>query len=520
MTRRFSIAVLTSAILLVTGCTAADGTPVGKSSAVQSPTAEGPAQRPKIKAPTPALAPYYGQEPHWRDCGDGFECALVEVPLNYAKPSGERIKISVIRLPATGERLGSLLINPGGPGGSGIQYAQAARSIITAKVRKRFDIVGFDPRGVGESTPIRCRSGSQLDSFQSLDASPDSDAEITALENGAKAFAAGCEATSSRLLPFVGTANAARDMDVLRGVLRDPGLTYLGKSYGTYLGAIYADLFPKQVRALVLDGAVDPAAQMVEMNQTQARGFEVALKAFIEDCFKHDACPFTSRTVDGALREISDLLKKADERPLKNGLGDGRQINESWAVVGIVAPLYEQDAWPVLQVALGHAFAGDGTDLLRMADLLIERRSDGSYTNLIESNLAINCVDHPYPKGTPTYEKAARAAAKTAPHFGEYIMWGSLPCSYWPVKSTGTDKPVTAAGAPPILVVGTERDPATPYEWAESLASELSSGVLLGFDGDGHTAYKTGSDCVDSAVDDYLISLKVPANGTVCPKIG
>ncbi|ETK35322.1 alpha/beta hydrolase [Microbispora sp. ATCC PTA-5024] len=505
------VAAVTAA-LLACGCSAATRDAGG--------TAGGSDHPATIKAPTPALQPFYSQKPAWNDCGDGFQCARIQVPLDYDKPSGERIEVSAIRLRATGTRVGSLLINPGGPGGSGIQYTRSARALFPDGIRSRFDIVGFDPRGVGESTPVRCMTSKQLDAFVSLDASPDTPEELTTLERESKGFADDCEAKSGHLLPHVGTADAARDMDVLRAVVGDTKLTYLGKSYGTYLGAVYADLFPKQVRALVLDGAVDPAVPSLKANEVQAQGFEVALKAFLEDCFQDGACPFTSRTVDGAMAEVSALLKKADEHPLKNDLGDGRQVNEAWTTLGIVTPLYERDAWPRLRAAFGHAFNGNGTDLLRMADILVDRHQDGTYSNQTESNMAINCLDHPFPKDPGEYKRAAGEAARVAPQFGSFVMYGSLPCAYWPVESKGTDKPLKAAGAPPILVVGTIRDPATPYEWAKGLASELSSGVLLGFDGDGHTGYRSGSTCVDSAVDGYLISLRVPKNGTVCPKIG
>jgi pimeloyl-ACP methyl ester carboxylesterase len=498
-----SIAALLAAVLLVAGCSLDGDT----------------GERPQAAPPAP-LAAYYEQKPKWTDCRNGFECAKVTVPLDYAEPEGETIQLSVIRLRASrNDRIGSIVLNPGGPGGSGIQYARAARSVLTGKVRARFDVVGFDPRGVGESAPIRCMSAKELDEFITLDASPDSPQEVSELERASREFAEACEAKSGRLLPHVGTADAARDMDVLRAVLGDTGLTYLGKSYGTSLGAAYAEQFPQNVRALVLDGAVDPSLPPLELNQTQAQGFEVAFRAFLEDCFKDAACPFQSREVGPALDELSALLRRADEKPLRNTLRDGREVTESWVMLGVVTPLYDRRSWPVLRQALGQAFNGDGTTLLRLADLLIDRREDGTYSNQTEANMAINCVDSVYPRSATAYEKAAEQADKEAPRFGSAVMWGSLPCAYWPVQPTEQPPEPRAEGAAPILVVGTQRDPATPYEWSEALARQLSSGVLLGFDGDGHTAYLTGSNCVDQVVDDYLINLKVPENGMQCPKI-
>ncbi|WP_248959972.1 alpha/beta hydrolase [Sphaerisporangium perillae] len=513
---------LLAATLFASACSATGDArnPSDGSSPVDPPAAT-QAVEAATKAPSTALEPFYTQKIAWKSCKGGFECGKIEVPLDYADPSGERIQISVIRLPATGsKRIGSILLNPGGPGGSGIEYARAAKTVLTPAVLSRFDTVGFDPRGVGESAPVHCLSGPQLDTFIGLDGTPDDAGEVEALAKGAKQFAEGCQAKSGKLLSHVGTADAARDMDVLRAALGDQGLTYLGKSYGTYLGAVYADLFPKKVRALVLDGAIDPALHPVPaVNAAQARGFEVAFRSFLADCFNAASCPFPTKNTDTALAQLSNLLKTTDQHPLRNNTGDSRKIDESWTTLGIVTALYDKRSWPVLRTALSQAFRGDGTTLLRLADILIDRRQDGTYSNQTEANMAINCVDHPYPKKTSVYEEAARAAQKESPHFGAYVMWGSLPCEYWPVQPTGTDKPLKATGAPPILVVGTQRDPATPYEWAKSLASELSSGVLLSYDGDGHTAYRTGSTCVDEAVDRYLISLTTPKNGTLCPKV-
>ncbi|WP_424528071.1 alpha/beta hydrolase [Sphaerisporangium viridialbum] len=509
---------LVAAMLVASACSAKGAAehPKDGSSSVDPPAGAAATQ-----APSDALAPFYTQKIAWTPCKDNFQCGRLDVPLDYANPGGERIKISVVRLPATGaDRVGSILLNPGGPGGSGIEYARAAKTVLSPAVLSRFDTVGFDPRGVGESSPVRCLSGAQLDKFIGLDGTPDNPAEVAALAKGAKEFAEGCEAKSAKLLPHVGTADAARDMDVLRAALGDKGLTYLGKSYGTYLGAVYADLFPKKVRALVLDGAIDPSLPPVpDINAAQARGFEVAFRSFLDDCFKESSCPFSSRNTDMALTQLSNLLQAADQHPLRNNTGDGRKIDESWTTLGIVTALYDKRSWPVLRAALGQAFRGDGTTLLKLADILVDRHQDGTYSNQTEANMAVNCLDHPYPHKISAYEDAARAAQKESPHFGAYVMWGSLPCEYWPVKPTGVNKPLKAAGSPPIVVVGTQRDPATPYEWAKSLASELSSGVLLSYDGDGHTAYRTGSTCIDEAVDRYLISLTPPSKGTLCPKV-
>ncbi|GAA3096188.1 alpha/beta hydrolase [Streptosporangium carneum] len=495
-------AALAALALFTTACSGAGATGTG--------AANGGAEAGKASGkPSSTLA--------WTGCGDDFECARLGVPLDHGKPDGEKIEISLIRLPATGDRIGSILINPGGPGASGVDYARNASSVLSDAVRARFDVVGFDPRGVGGSSPVRCLPSNELDAFNALDSSPDSPQEIAALEEGARHYVAGCQARSGKLLPHVGTVDAAKDMDLLRAALGDERLTYLGKSYGTQLGAVYADLFPERVRALVLDGAVDPSLSPLEMNATQARGFEVALDAFLEDCLTAAGCPFDG-TVESARGQIADLLRKTDQAPLTNRTADRRQVSESWTVLGLVTPLYDRQAWPILRKALGEALKGDGTTLLRMADLLVDRNRDGSYSNQTEANSAVNCVDSSFPQSSSDFAAAARDSLKDAPMFGPYIMWGSLPCAYWPVKQVPRPK-IDAPGAAPIMVVGTERDPATPYEWAKSLADQLSSGILVDFDGDGHTAYRSGSTCVDRLVDDYLINLVVPKDGVRCPKI-
>jgi pimeloyl-ACP methyl ester carboxylesterase len=509
--RRRRIAALLAAAALAAGCGATGGEPAGGRGGGSASAAPGTG----ATAAPAGLQRYYGQKVSWSDCGQGFQCARVAVPLDYDDPDGEQIKISVVRLPATGDRIGSLLVNPGGPGGSGIEYARSAEYIVSKEIRARFDIVGFDPRGVGESSPVRCLSGSELDRHVGLDATPDEESEVSALERSARAFAEGCQAKSGKLLPHVGTVNAARDMDVLRAVLGDEGLTYLGKSYGTLLGAVYAHLFPDKVRALVLDGAVNPSLDPLESSEAQARGFEVALEAFLKDCFEDASCPFDSRELDGALEEFSALMRRIDARPLRNRT-DARPVTEAWAMLGVATPLYDRGSWPVLRQAIAQALAGDGTTLISTADLLIGRRPDGTYSNQTEANTAINCVDRVYPRDIDAYRRAAESTE--SPRFGAYIAWGSLPCAYWPVKGDDTGRRITAEGAPPIVVIGTTRDPATPYEWSQALSTQLRSGRLITYEGDGHTAYKTGSACVDRLVDRYLISRTAPADGVRCPE--
>jgi pimeloyl-ACP methyl ester carboxylesterase len=470
-------------------------------------------------APSPrGSANFNSQRVSWHDCGGGFQCGSVHAPLDYAHPTGARVTLAVVRLPAEGQRKGSLLINPGGPGGSGVQFVRDAARQFGADLRKNFDLVGFDPRGVNQSKPaVRCLNGKDLDRFFATDTSPTTQAELNDLVKVSKAWADTCGTRLPNLLPHVGTANAARDMDVLRAALGDRGLTYYGASYGTYLGAYYAELFPKRVRAMVLDGAVDPKLSGDAINIEQAKGFDTAVQAFAADCVKAADCPLGNGTAHGALTRLSRLFGQTDKRPLKNNLGDGRQVDGSLVELGVASALYNKQTWPILRLALKSAMEqGDGTTLLRLGDLLVERNKDGSYSNQSEANMAINCVDKPYARTLGPWQQEAAKAKKVAPLFGEFVVWGTLPCAYWPVRSTEQPHALHAGGSKPILVVGTTRDPATPYKWAQSLASQLRSGVLLSLDGDGHTAYLQGNPCITSAVDRYLVAAAPPRKNTMC----
>jgi pimeloyl-ACP methyl ester carboxylesterase len=478
----------------------------------------------KASPPAPAaaanpttLAGYYAQRLQWQPCDNGFRCARLLVPFDYARPDGRRFSLPVIKLPATdpSRRIGALVVNPGGPGGSGVQYALGARTEFPAAVRARFDIVGFDPRGVGASDPaLTCMTGPELDQYFATDDEPATAAQLAVVIRESKLYAARCEQRSAALLPYVGTQNAARDLDVLRSALGQSQLTYLGKSYGTYLGAWYAQLFPTHVRALVLDGAVDPDTPSLADDITQAEGFQVAFRSFAAWCLASAPCPLPS--VNAGVTKTQALITRANATPLASQLGDGQVADGAMLLNGIAAALYSTAYWPDLKIGLTGAFAGNGTVLVELANLLYERNPNGTYTNLADADTAISCLDRPWPHSLDAFQSAAAAAARVAPLFGAPIVWGSLACAYWPVPAYPLPR-IRAAGARPILVVGTLRDPATPYRQAQALAADLASGVLLGWDGDGHTAYGEGSACVDTIVNDYLIDLAVPRSGRVCP---
>ena len=512
------IAVVVALAVLAAGC---------------SGSAAGSARSP---APT-TLAGYYAQRLDWQPCDDGFECARLLVPFDYARPSWRRFSLPVIKLPAAeaSRRIGALVVNPGGPGGSGVQYALGARREFPAAVLARFDIVGFDPRGVAASEPaLTCMTGPQLDTYLATDDMPADAAQLAEVVAQSKLYAARCAQNSAALLPYVGTQNAARDMDVLRAALGESRLSFLGKSYGTYLGTWYAQLFPHRVRALVLDGAVDPDTPSLQDDVTQAEGFQVALRSFAAWCLTTTGCPLragssgsgsggsgaagpgdAATSVDAAVARLQGLIVRANSVPLANQLNDGQVADGAMLLNGVAAALYSKSYWTDLKIGLTGAFAGNGTVLVELANLLMERNPNGTYTNLADADTSISCLDRPWPRSLAAWQAAASVASRAAPLFGAPIVWGSLPCAYWPVPSYPLPR-IRAAGAPPILVVGTLRDPATPYRWAQALAGDLSSGVLLGWDGDGHTAYGEGSACVDTIVNDYLIDLSVPRSGMVC----
>ena len=504
-------ATATGLVLGTTACTdpgaSLTPTPVTTASGLPGPAV----------APEDSLAGFYEQRLAWSSCTGG-ECARLRVPRDYADPGAGDLEIAVLRVKARdqGKRLGSLVVNPGGPGASGVDYARSADLIVGAPVRRYFDVVGFDPRGVVRSSPIDCLADQQLDTFLGTDPTPDDAGEEQRLLTEARAMAAGCEQRNPDLLPHVSTVDAAKDMDVLRAALGDAQLNYLGKSYGTFLGATYADLFPKRVGRFVLDGVVPPDLTSAELAEGQARGFELATRAYVEDCVSGGGCVLGT-SVEQGMTWLRDFLTRLDTTPLPSGDPSVPALNEAWASLGLGAALYDQGSWGILTQALEEAAGGSGRTLMALADSYADRKAGGGYTgNIMEAIFAVNCLDRPDSPDLATYVQNAKAFSAVAPTWGRFLAWGSLPCGVWPVTGGAPPHAVSAQGSNPIVVVGTTRDPATIYEWSVRLRKQLAHAALISFDGDGHTAYTRSNSCVDDAIDRYYVQGVTPEDGLRC----
>ncbi|WP_328768804.1 alpha/beta hydrolase [Streptomyces sp. NBC_00286] len=516
MVRFVRSTALAAAAVLVTGLAAGCG---GGSS--DEGKDDGKASAPPTAAPSGPTgelpASLTSQKLDWGSCkatsdgpapGEDWQCSTLKVPLDWERPKGETIGIALIRAKATDEdsRIGSLLFNFGGPGGSGVS-TMPSYAALTTELHKRYDLVSFDPRGVAASEGVRCRSDKEIQAAESVDSTPDTAAEEASYLQDSADFGKGCEASAGPLMAHVSTTDTARDMDLMRHVLGDQKLHYFGISYGTELGGVYAHLFPKNVGRLVLDAVVDPSAGTVGHAKNQTRGFQRALDNYLKS---------TGQDPEEGSQKIADLLKRIDAEPLPTS--SGRKLTQTLALTGIVLPLYSEQTWAGLTSALDAAEQGDGSELLALADNYNERDATGRYGTTTHSQRVISCLDD---KERPTPEETKKLLPqfrKISPVFGEFMGWDTAGwCHNWPVAGQHETPEVSAPGADPVLVVGNTGDPATPYEGARKMADELGKdvGIELTWKGEGHGAYGSSS-CVDGTVNAYLLDGKVPEDGKVC----
>ncbi|MGV9564431.1 alpha/beta hydrolase [Streptomyces sp. NPDC003480] len=508
---RWSAAV--AAAMLITGCgsgSSESSADDGKGHSGTSASAPAPRQ-----AASPGLpASLTAQKLAWSRCkgvsvpsGD-WQCAMMKAPLDWSRPDGETIDIALIRSGATGgDRIGSLLFNFGGPGGSGISTMPSYAS-MASQLHERYDLVSWDPRGVGASEGIRCRSDKAIQAAESIDATPDDPAELKAYLDDATDFGKGCAKAAGKLITHVSTADTARDMDLMRQVLGDRSMHYFGISYGTELGGVYAHLFPQNVGRLVLDAVVDPTADSLGHAKNQTLGFQRALDDYLKS---------TGQDPRQGSQKIAALLKRIDAKPLPTA--SGRRLTQTLALTGIVLPLYSKETWPVLTSALTSARNGNGSELLRLADEYNDRDTLGHYGTTTHSQRVISCLDD---RQRPTAQQVKALLPefeRISPVFGDFLGWDTAGwCHDWPAAGQFDHPEVSAPGAAPVLVVGNTGDPATPYEGARRMADGLGKGVgvELTWKGEGHGAYGSGSECVDAIVNAYLLNGTVPRDGKVC----
>ena len=446
-----------------------------------------------------------------------YECATVAVPQDWDQPQApERFELALVRARSTDQRdrIGSLLINPGGPGGSGVDAAVFLSlgpllGGLPDAITSRFDVVGFDPRGVERSSPVECLTDAELDEIFGSDPDPVSQADFDAAVAETRQRAESCGAKYGQTLGLYSTRQTAHDLEALRQAVGDEQLTYLGFSYGSLLGAVYAQLYPERIRAMVLDGAVDPQQDMVAATEGQARGFERALDNFTDWCEGSDECPLQP----DARTAIADAIESARSSPVTGQ--NGRDATAGWVFWAVVSTLYARQLWPQLAAALEQLDGGDASGVLQLADAYTRRSTDGSYPNMFDANVAINCADETTEVTVEQIRDLQQQWRQDYPIFGAPLAVSALGCLGWPAEPdpypTGT-----AEGAAPIVVVGTRGDPATPYESTARLADMLGVGVVVTWEGDGHTAYPD-TPCIVEVVNAYLIDLTVPEDGTTCP---
>jgi pimeloyl-ACP methyl ester carboxylesterase len=447
----------------------------------------------------------------------GAECGMLSVPVDYAKPDGDVAQIAMIRFKATGQKIGSLVVNPGGPGESGVEAAASMVSTLPQTLRERFDLVGFDPRGVANSSPAAwCNSDEDNDRLRADPTVEYTQEGVDHLENENKEFVQRCvDKMGKEFLANLGTANVAKDLEAIRASLGDDKLTYLGYSYGTRIGALYAEAYPDKVRAMILDGAVDPNADQIEEEIRQAAAFQKAFDNFAADCASNPDCPLGTDPAK-AVEVYKSLVDPLVEHPAKTK--DPRGLSYNDAIVGTILPLYSPSLWRHLTQALSEIRDGTGDTMLAMADLYMGRDEKGHYNNSTDVRVAVNCMDKPHITDRAKVVDEDRRTREVAPFlsYGEFTGLAPLDaCAFWPVPATGDQHEINVTGLPPILVVSTTNDPATPYQAGVDLAKQLG-GTLLTFDGTQHTVVFQGNKCVDDIAARYLVDVTVPPPDTRC----
>ncbi|GAA4166058.1 alpha/beta hydrolase [Gryllotalpicola daejeonensis] len=523
MTRRLTgvqslraVAAAVVAAVLLVGCTTSQHKlPTQTSTPVASPTASVEGMSP---ADAEAVQGFYTQRLVWSDCSGGFLCATAKAPLDWQHPSeGAPISLALIRKPATGAKQGSLFVNPGGPGVSGVDFVRNSVGATSATLQKNFDVIGWDPRGVGRSSAVKCYDDKGLDGFLYgiLPGERGSPEWLAASKQATTSLGQACAQNTGALLGHVDTVSTARDLDMLRANVGDAKLNYLGFSYGTMIGAIYADLFPKNVGRMTLDGVVDPASSYDDLTELQAKGFESNLRAYAQWCLTKDkTCPFEG-SVDGVMTAISGLLDKVQQNPIKNA--DGRMLGASTMLLAIIMPLYTTANWPELDILFKDVNAGSAKVAFILADQYNDRNQQGKYTtNTAVAFQAIDCLDYTFDTDLAHMQSEARRVAQVAPVMGPFFSYGGITCWNWPAKPVRTPAPVHATGSAPILVLGTTNDPATPYQQSVNLAKSLDNGHLVTWNGSGHTAYGRSNSCVSNTVDDYFVKGSVPPQDPDC----
>ena len=455
------------------------------------------------------LKEFQNQELKWHNCYKNFQCSTLLVPVDYDKITSDVFHLKVIKFKATDQRqkLGALIVNPGGPGASAFDYAYNAENIVSAVIRQKYDIVGFDQRGVGQSDPIRCLTDKETDEMLAGPMIADTPENQRKMVENAKFFANKCKKLAGDKLTHLSTFESAKDMELLRLALNEPKLNYLGKSYGTYLGTLYASLYPTKVGKMILDGAINPSLSIQEQNLAQARGFELALNQFLSE---------------NKIRkiEIFNLFKKLQNEPIETR--SDRKLNDSLAILGVASALYDdKTGWPKLSLALRQAFDGDGTLLLELSDEYSGRSKTGKYLSN-ENDIApiISCLDWPPPNENIKNNMNLKRFVDAAPFFGPFLANNQMVCKYLSSEINKVKLNLKIQITNSVVIIGTTRDPATPYEWAYSLSKIFPNSFLVTFDADGHTGQGRNNSCIDGAVNKYLLDSLGSFMAINCPMVG